>query len=617
MSAKHKDINATIDRAIVAITELNDLMATVDDVYFGTVCEGFERLEFAFRKKNVIDAAFAFIAERDDAGRRVGSTKAVDYLTGRLGITRADAFNRIENGALLFGTDSEEDELDLGPESFDDAAGEPAPEPAPAPEGETDDERREREAREAEERRQHEEEQQRRREEERRKAEEEAQRRREREAQKKEELRKKLLEEAANKEMMAMINLEMRELNKYSRPGPLDIRKMALDYAEKHSLEDTRAWLRKLIGRANRDAITPRGKKDPYAATRKRKFWIAKEPDSDGGYKFGGYLDAVGATMLLNALGPAAKRGGPDLPPEEDNRKPEQRRYDYFLSIIGDWMADKGSKPGGGLASIVVSATMNQLAEISPDSLLPTTVGTMLTPSDLMRLGAAASDYLMITDDKQFKPLAFGEGRRTASLYQRIALAAAYMVCTEPGCNRPAKDCDYHHMVAYSRGGPTDSDNMVPVCPPDHVNINDHRDWYNNMSYIDRDPETGLVGKVRPDGTIEVNDTVAAKRGALRLLRDEVNGTAEHLSDNPWSPPIQSDVPPQSDTPLQPEPPEAENSTPVNDEQQPISGHESEQQEIDFGGLDIPPAWLYDDLGNYFGEDDDADANDNTDNGAA
>lgn len=564
MRTKSQQINATVERAVSALSELKDLMANVDDIYFGSICDSLERLEFAVNYKTITDAAFAFIAERDDAGRRVGSTKAVDYLTARLHITRQEAFARIKAGNMLF-AEEEETELDLGP----------GPEPEPE---QTEADFSAAESEEA--RRRREEEDERRREEERRKAEEEARRRKEREAKKKEELRKKLLEEAAraaNREKVQMIEQELRALVKYSQPGPNELRLQALDYAETHSLDDTRAWLRRLVGKANANAVTPRNKKDPYASTRKRELWISR-PDQDGGCRIGGYLDAVTATLVKNALAPALQPGGPDLPPEEDTRTVNQRRHDQLAAIVANWSEEKASKhPSGGLGTIVISATVNQLKELSPDTLLPTTVGTMLSPNDLLRLGAAASDFLMITDDKQFKPLALGQGQRTASFFQRIALAAAYMVCTEPGCDKPARECDMHHMVAYSMGGPTDANNMSPVCRWDHVNINDYRDGRNNMGYIDRDPETGLVGKYHADGTFEVNETVGAQMGATRLLRNEVNGTAEHLTGKPWTPPDDG----------------GGGGNPPPDKRQPERGQASVQHANDFEEHDNPPAWLF------------------------
>lgn len=70
--------------------------------------KAFEHLENAMGKKTTIDAAFAFLAARDDAGRTVGSSKPEDYLTARLGLTYPEAQARIKTGQSLFAPLSEE-----------------------------------------------------------------------------------------------------------------------------------------------------------------------------------------------------------------------------------------------------------------------------------------------------------------------------------------------------------------------------------------------------------------------------------------------------------------------------------------------------------------------------
>src|SRR5699024_12059415 len=106
--------------------------------------------------------------------------------------------------------------------------------------------------------------------------------------------------------------------------------------------------------------------------------------------------------------------------------------------------------PDSRLATIVVSATRQELESLSPDTLLPTDTGIFLTPLDLVRLGAAGSDYLCIMDDTNFQPLALGRSRRNANLAQKIALVAAEMVCSHDDCEVPAMNCDVHHIVAWS-----------------------------------------------------------------------------------------------------------------------------------------------------------------------
>lgn len=102
MQDKHEAIISTINSITSSLTSLRELLKDPSDVYFGRLHPAFEHLETVMSKKTTVDAAFAFIAARDDAGRVVGSSKPEDYLTARLGLTYAEAQSRIKTGQSLF-----------------------------------------------------------------------------------------------------------------------------------------------------------------------------------------------------------------------------------------------------------------------------------------------------------------------------------------------------------------------------------------------------------------------------------------------------------------------------------------------------------------------------------
>jgi hypothetical protein len=51
---------------------------------------------------------------------------------------------------------------------------------------------------------------------------------------------------------------------------------------------------------------------------------------------------------------------------------------------------------------------------------------------------------------------------------QRRALARRDKHCRFPGCDRPVRWTDAHHLVHWIRGGPTDLDNLVLLCRRHH-----------------------------------------------------------------------------------------------------------------------------------------------------
>ena len=53
---------------------------------------------------------------------------------------------------------------------------------------------------------------------------------------------------------------------------------------------------------------------------------------------------------------------------------------------------------------------------------------------------------------------------RVFTVHQRRAIVARDGECLIPGCHVPASWCEIHHVVEHARGGPTSTDNGVPLC---------------------------------------------------------------------------------------------------------------------------------------------------------
>jgi hypothetical protein len=94
----------------------------------------------------------------------------------------------------------------------------------------------------------------------------------------------------------------------------------------------------------------------------------------------------------------------------------------------------------------------------------------------------------------------------TAAIW--TALVARDEHCRFPGCDRPAHWCDGHHVLWFSRNGPTRLDNLVLLCRRHHHRL--HR--------------PGWEAKLLPDATFEVTDPAGHTRtsrppGALEPFR--------------------------------------------------------------------------------------------------
>ncbi len=496
------ELEQAIDKIEAGFAALGSLMEEPASLNFSSLHPHMERLEQALAPKTFITLAFVYVVQRDDGGRVVNSSNPVDYLTRRLGMKYGEALNLIETARRVFEPVPEPEAAPAGDEA---SASEEAEDQAAAAQAA--------EARAAAAR-----------------AEKEREERAREEKRAQEEARRKLRErDAAHQRVIEMLNRELEHLNKHAKPGRLQIFNAALEEAKKRNFTDLRTWVVDQIRRANAAGRTPEGKPDPFAATRKRKLWFG-QADADGGVHFGGYLDGPTAALLAKALAPAARPGGPNLPPEEDTRSAQQRRADQLAAILLSYLNGKeASREGAG--AIVISATMSDLENLSPTSLLPTDTGHLLTPLDLVRLGGAAHDYLCILDDSSFMPLALGRSKRTATFAQKLALIATELCCSHPGCTKAASECDVHHDIAWFYNGPTDIQNFTLQCRRHHVNNNDARDGRNNMGNTERDPSTGRMGFRRPGNPhLEFNESALARHSAAAKLRQ---GAHQHSQDPP------------------------------------------------------------------------------------
>jgi len=89
---------------------------------------------------------------------------------------------------------------------------------------------------------------------------------------------------------------------------------------------------------------------------------------------------------------------------------------------------------------------------------------------------------------------------RTTRLFTgdlRQAITIRDRGCVFPGCDREPRDCDAHHIVPWTLGGPTSIDNAALVCPTHHRLVEpdpnadratEHERWHLRMS-LDGKPD--------------------------------------------------------------------------------------------------------------------------------
>jgi hypothetical protein len=80
-----------------------------------------------------------------------------------------------------------------------------------------------------------------------------------------------------------------------------------------------------------------------------------------------------------------------------------------------------------------------------------------------------------------------GRTRRLGTGVLRRALVLRDSGCAFPGCDRPPRWTDAHHIRSWASGGPTSLDNLVLLCRHHHRTVH-LSDWQVRLG-VDRFPE--------------------------------------------------------------------------------------------------------------------------------
>jgi hypothetical protein len=119
---------------------------------------------------------------------------------------------------------------------------------------------------------------------------------------------------------------------------------------------------------------------------------------------------------------------------------------------------------------VVVITTPEQLSGAADAGASVTTDGTLVEHGTLVRLTCdAIVDRVVLAPDGRI--LATDTIGRLATAAQQHALAARDRGCAWPGCTTPPNLCEAHHVVWWSRGGPTTIDNLALLCHRHHTQI--------------------------------------------------------------------------------------------------------------------------------------------------
>lgn len=167
----------------------------------------------------------------------------------------------------------------------------------------------------------------------------------------------------------------------------------------------------------------------------------------------------------------AAGTQGSDEQAEKDPRSATQRRYDALITVFRRGLGGGEQMPTTPRAAVQVTIRWDVLrAELSGTG--TTATGEVLSPETVRRI-ACDADLIPMVLGTDNEVLAMGRAKRLVTPGQRRALEYRDRQCSFPQCSTPAPWCDAHHVIHWSRQGPSDIDNYALLCGRHHTLVHD------------------------------------------------------------------------------------------------------------------------------------------------
>ncbi|WP_157408421.1 HNH endonuclease signature motif containing protein [Actinoplanes sp. N902-109] len=204
-------------------------------------------------------------------------------------------------------------------------------------------------------------------------------------------------------------------------------------------------------------------------------------PAINGQVHVRGALDVQSAAVIRAALEPLC------TPRPDDERTPAQRRADALAEIC-QLALNNGELPehGGEPPQVAVTTGYDHLARRLG-------IGTLdngdRVSAAAMRGLACAARVLPVVLGGAGQVLDVGRARRLVTAPLRRALSVRDGGCAHPGCDRPPRWTDAHHIRPWTAGGPTSLDNLVLLCRHHHRMIHDERSGWRVRAGDDHRPE--------------------------------------------------------------------------------------------------------------------------------
>jgi hypothetical protein len=126
---------------------------------------------------------------------------------------------------------------------------------------------------------------------------------------------------------------------------------------------------------------------------------------------------------------------------------------------------DLGPTTTGAVSILIDHETL--INGTHPNTICEHSNGSLISVDAAQEIACTAT-LTPILRDRWGVVLDLGRERRSTSSAQRRAIEAMYATCFMTGCEVAVTDCQIHHIVHWKDGGPTDLENLAPICQQHH-----------------------------------------------------------------------------------------------------------------------------------------------------
>ncbi len=238
-----------------------------------------------------------------------------------------------------------------------------------------------------------------------------------------------------------------------------DAERHLLSFAEDAGHKQVAALGARILAHLDPDGSAP---EETEPATPSRELSLRRK--RTGIWELNGRFDDETGTRASALLDSLAQRRTTDEGP--DLRSPQERYGDAFSDAI-DLALNSPDLPtqAGERAHVMVAVSLQDLKSGVGRAILGD-LGTMSAAE--ARIHACDCKLIPAVLGTKSEPLDLGHQRRLISTPLRHALYLRDRGCSFPGCHRPPRHCQGHHVRHWADGGPTELGNLVLMCAHHH-----------------------------------------------------------------------------------------------------------------------------------------------------